>query len=221
MNVLEIDSVQKRYHNVVILSSVYLKCATGDIVGLLGRNGSGKSTLLKIISGYEKADNIFISLNGNKLTTNRRWIETISYLPQEHFLPPNISVQEVIKLSILKHEIPFFCEDEMLQKVLHNNVSDLSGGELRYLEIKLILENPSKFVLLDEPYLGLAPIMIEKVNEMIQSKAKTKGIIITDHNFRTLTALSNKIVLLKEGVLQPIQNNSELITNGYIREGML
>ena len=63
-HLLEVDSVQKSFDTKSILSDVYLKCETTDIIGLLGRNGSGKSTLLKIIFGIEKADFKFVRIDG-------------------------------------------------------------------------------------------------------------------------------------------------------------
>ena len=97
----------------------------------------------------------------------------------------------------------------------------MSGGELRYLEIKMILSNASKFVLLDEPYNGLSPLMVEKVNELIVENSKTKGIIISDHNYENVIKVSNKLVLLKEGQLHHLLCKEELVEKGYLKEGML
>lgn len=220
-HILEADSIQKYFDHKLVVSDVYLKCETGDIIGLLGRNGSGKSTLLKIIFGMVAADNKFVRIDGKLKRNTAELLKEISYLPQENFIPKHFSVQKAIQLSILKAKQAVFYEDLMIQPMLHKKISHLSGGELRYLEIKLILSNPSKFVLLDEPYNGLAPVMVEKVNALIKENAKSKGIIVTDHNYQNVIAVATKLMLMTTGQTHPVKNANELIERGYLKEGML
>ena len=220
-HVLEIDSIQKSFDNKNILSDVYLKCETNDIIGLLGRNGSGKSTLLKIIFGVESADFKFVRIDGNVKTKTKDLLDEISYLPQDSWIPNGFSVKKAIQLSVPKEKILEFYLDEIIGTMLDKKVSHLSGGELRYLEIKIILNNSSKFVLLDEPYNGLSPLMVEEVNELIAVNSKTKGIIISDHNYENVIKVSNKLVLLKEGKAHHLLCKEELIDKGYLKEGML
>ena len=104
----------------------------------------------------------------------------------------------------------------MIQSFVDRKISHLSGGELRYLEIKLALCNTSKFVLLDEPYNGLSPLMIEKVNELIKENATRKGIIITDHNYENIIGISTKLMLMKDGKAHHLKNGEELVNKGYL-----
>lgn len=218
---LEIDSVQKRFNEKVVLTDVYLKCETGDIIGLLGRNGSGKSTLLKIIFGIQHADNKFIRVDGLVKNKTSKLLQDISYLPQDNFIPNNFSVRKAVSLSIKKENIDTFYKDEMIASIKEKYIKELSGGELRYLEIKLILSNTSKFVLLDEPYNGLSPVMAEKTNELIKLNSKNKGIIITDHNYEKVINVATKLILMKEGKIHHLKDKMELIEKGYLSEGML
>ncbi|PJJ10410.1 ABC-type multidrug transport system ATPase subunit [Flavobacterium sp. 1] len=220
-HLLEIDSVQKSFDNKNILSDVYLKCNTKDIIGLLGRNGSGKSTLLKIIFGTTAADFKFVRVDGSVKTKTKDLFAEISYLPQDNYIPSAFSVKKAIKLSVHKEKIPEFYADKMICTMLGKKIAHLSGGELRYLEIKIILNNSSKFVLLDEPYNGLSPLIVEKVNELIAANSKTKGIIISDHNYENVIKVSTKLVLLKEGKAHHLLCKDELIEKGYLKEGML
>jgi ABC-type multidrug transport system ATPase subunit len=220
-HLLEIDSVQKSFDNKNILSDVYLKCETKDVIGLLGRNGSGKSTLLKIIFGITSTDFKFVRIDGRVKTKAKDLFDEISYLPQDNYIPNMFSIKKAIQLSVPKEKILEFCADEIIGTMLDKKVSHLSGGELRYLEIKIILNNSSKFVLLDEPYNGLSPLMVEKVNELIAENSKTKGIIISDHNYENVIKVSNKLVLLKEGQAHHLIYKEELIEKGYLNEGML
>jgi len=215
-HVIEIDSIQKKFDLKTILSDVYLKCETGDIVGLLGRNGSGKSTLLQIIFGLLKADFKFIRVDGVVKTKTSELFNEISYLSQDNFLPRNFSVAKVITLSIKKDKINAFYSDETITTLKNKSIAELSSGELRYLEIKLVLSNSSKFALLDEPYNGLSPLLIEKVNDLILKNAAQKGIIITDHNYESIIGISTRLTLLKDGKLHTISSKEMLIKKGYL-----
>lgn len=220
-SILEVDSVQKQYNGKIILSDVYLKCETGTVLGILGRNGSGKSTLLKIIFGIEPADFKFVRVGGKVLSKTSELLKEISYLPQDSFIPNSFSVQKTIQLSIAKENVKDFCADAMIRSMLGKKIKHLSGGELRYLEIKLILNNDSKFVLLDEPYNGLSPIMIENINALITTMSAKKGILITDHNYENVIKISTKLALMKDGKMHHLKDRNELIEKGYLKFGML
>lgn len=215
-HILEVDGIQKSFNEKVVLSDVYLKCETAEIIGLLGRNGSGKSTLLKIIFGIVSAPNKCIRIDSVSLNNKNILLNEISYLHQEEFIPNHLSVQKAISLSIVKQKVKDFYEDEFVQSFLNKKIKHLSSGELRYLEIKMVLFNPSKFVLLDEPYNGLSPLMVDVVNEMILSNSDKKGIIITDHNYQNVIRIATQLVLIKEGKTHKIQEKEELIEKGYL-----
>lgn len=217
-HLLEIDSVQKSFDFKTILSDVYLKCETTDIIGLLGRNGSGKSTFLKIIFGIITADFKFVRVDGVIKNNTKELFKEISYLSQDNFIPNHFAVEKVISLTIKEDKKDKFCQDEMIESFKDKRIRHLSAGELRYLEIKLVLFNDSKFVLLDEPYNGLSPLMMEKVNMMIKENAQYKGILITDHNYQNVIAISNKLILMKEGKVHHLKNEKELIEMCYLTD---
>jgi ABC-type lipopolysaccharide export system ATPase subunit len=215
-NILEIDSIQKNYGHKSVLSNVFLQCRTGEIIGILGRNGSGKSTLLQIVSGLISADFKRTTINKLLKNTNSKICQDISYLSQDNFIPKHFSVKTAIQLSIDKNSIQAFLEDNLINSIIDNKINQLSGGELRYLEIKLVLENNKKFALLDEPYNGLSPVAIEKINTLIlQNKAK-KGIIITDHNYKNVIEISTDLYLMKAGALSKIKTTEDLVFHGYL-----
>ena len=220
-HLLEIDSVQKNLGHQSIISDVYLKCETGDIIGILGRNGCGKSTLLKIIFGIVPADFKFVRIDGVVQLKPEALSQEISYLHQDSCIPKSLSVKKAIQLSIPKEQLHDFYADEMIQAIQDKKIAQLSGGELRYLEIKLVLTNPSKFVLLDEPYNGLSPLMAEKINQLILDNASQKGIIITDHNYQNVISVATQLTLMKEGKLHYLKDKMELVEKGYLNSGML
>ena len=220
-NVLEIDSINKEYNNKIILSDIYLKIKTGDILGLLGRNGTGKSTLLRIIFGIEDCENKFVKINNKVLLSEYQIVNNISFLDQQSFLPKNISVKRVVFLSIDNERQVEFCNDDLIKRIYLSKISHLSTGELRYLEVKLLLFNSSKFILLDEPFASLSPINIEIISNLIIKNSNQKGIIITDHNYKTIIKICNLIYLLKGGKTHLIQNLSELEEKGFINSKMI
>ncbi len=215
------DSVLKHFGNKLVVSDVYFKCETSNIAGLLGRNGSGKSTLLKIIFGIVSAENKCIRINGVVKNKTSQLLKDISYLHQEQFIPNHLSVKKAISLSIDFVEIESFLQDDLIQSILNKKISHLSSGELRYLEIKLVLFNSSKFVLLDEPYNGLSPIMVEKVNQLIKDNSSRKGIVITDHDYENVIGISTQLLLMKEGKIYTVKDKMDLQEKGYLTAGMI
>ncbi len=217
-SLLEVDSIRKAYGDKQVLTDIALKCQSGDILGLLGRNGSGKSTLLKIIFGTLPADYKFIRINDKILEHPFKSKNTITYLSQDNFLPKNITVKQVVEIFSNDLNPKEFFEDEVFSKVSDTKIRDLSGGESRYLEVKLLLTLDSLFVLLDEPFNGISPLHIEKVKNMIRDKSSIKGIFLTDHDYRNVLDVATSFYLLFDGGLKPVKTKQDLIDWGYVPE---
>jgi lipopolysaccharide export system ATP-binding protein len=109
-----------------------------------------------------------------------------------------------------------YFNDQILSKVLNTKIRNLSGGESRYLEVKLVLHLDSKFVLLDEPFNGISPIHIEIVKEMIKETAKTKGVILTDHDYRNVFDIATKFMILFDGGIKILKSKEEFVNWGYL-----
>lgn len=215
-NTLEIDSVIKSFAGKQVLTDIYLKCSSGDIIGLIGRNGSGKSTLFKILFGTLAAERKFIRMNGQVMNSPYTVPDTIGYLPQHEFLPKHLSAEKVVQLFLGKPLVEVFFNDENLKKLRKSKASTLSGGELRYMEIKLLLNSKAKFVLLDEPFNGISPLMIETIKPLITEASQTKGILLTDHDYRNVMDVANSYRLLFDGGIKHIKNQEDLMRWGYI-----
>ncbi len=215
---LEVDSIVKNFGEKTILSDIYLSCVPGDVIGLFGRNGTGKSTLLKIIFGTLKGDRSFIRINEQVQRRAAFRSGLLAYLPQHNFLLPELTVTKTTELYIPKEQKNEFLGDKNLFKIRKSKVNELSGGEQRYLEIKLILFSKASFILLDEPFNGLSPVTAESVREQINRSAKTKGIILTDHNFREVHKCVNRIMLLDDCYLRELKDPQALIPYGYYEE---
>jgi lipopolysaccharide export system ATP-binding protein len=217
-DLLEADSIRKEFGRKQVLTDIYLRCQPGDIIGLLGRNGSGKSTLLKIIFGTLYTDHKFIRINDKILSQPFKTKRTVAYLNQDNFLPKDITVTQVFETYSGELDEKEFLEDEVLSKVLRTKIKYLSGGESRYLEVKLLLCLNTLFVLLDEPFNGISPLHIELVKKLIIDKSSKKGIILTDHYYRNVMDVANKYYLLFDGGLRPVKTKQDLIDWGYVPE---
>ncbi|BAO74375.1 ATP-binding cassette domain-containing protein [Winogradskyella sp. PG-2] len=213
---LHIDSLTKSYSNKVILSDVFLSCKKGDIKGLIGRNGSGKSTFLKIVFGTIKADFKFIRVGDKVIKNISNGRHLINYLPQDNFLPNNISLKSLIHLFLHKDNREPVLENEYVKPLLHKKNQDLSGGERRIIEILLIIHSNAEFILLDEPFNGVSPIMKNYINDYIITMKSSKGFIITDHDYENVIHLADSIIYLQNGYLREINDKKELIDLGYI-----
>lgn len=221
VNELEVDSVQFWVGDRHLLSDVYLKCRTGEIIGLLGRNGCGKSTLLKIIFGTVATENKNIRINGKPYA--RPFTQhLVSYLPQESCLPPDLPIRQLIPLFV-----PGAAQQEQVRQNLHirqklnQTPAQLSVGQRRYLEILLLLHLEAPFLLLDEPFSGIEPLLQEQIQELLQAHRSTKGLLITDHDYRQILSISDQLLLLRNGACRPVKQFQELEEWGYLPEGTL
>ncbi|QIY89276.1 ATP-binding cassette domain-containing protein [Chryseobacterium gallinarum] len=215
MNTLHIDSVTKSFTDKKVLQDIYLECKIGNIAGILGRNGTGKSTLLKIIAGITGSDSQYIRCNGKVLKTLSDRKNKIAYLPQFSFLPKNESVKKLIHLFCNKENADLLSASDLIRNFLDEKPKNLSGGELRAVEALLIIHSEADFILLDEPFHSLSPKIIEELKKIIRQQTN-KGFIISDHHYRDVLDISDKIYLLSTGYLKQIQDLKELQQYNYL-----
>lgn len=216
MKNLHVDSIRKFYHGKLILSDIFLSCKKGEIVGLIGRNGSGKSTLLKIIFGIESAENKFVKVQDKVLKSFADSRKLINYLPQNNFLPRDIKVQKIINLFLPQKNRTQLLQNAFIKPLLQKKFQILSGGEKRILEIWLLLNSAADFVLLDEPFNGVSPIVRDQIIKNIFDEKPNKGFIITDHDYENVLKIADRILFLKDGILKQITDEKELVKHGYL-----
>ena len=218
MSMLHVDSVIKSFGNKQVLTDIYISCKPGDIVGLLGRNGSGKSTLLKIIFGSLPADSKFVKIDNRIANGLSDLSNLIKYLPQDNFLPNHIKIKKIISLFCDKENAEILKEHIHIKPLLDKRSKQLSGGEKRLVEIFLIVFSNAKYILIDEPFNGLAPVYKEDIKDMIREQSKHKGFIITDHDYRNITDIATKTILIHDGGTKLIKDKDDLKYWGYIPE---
>jgi ABC-type multidrug transport system ATPase subunit len=210
-NILEAEGIIKEINGRTIISDCYLKCTTGEIIGLFGRNGQGKSLLLKIIFGTESAYNKVVRINNVIYSTPYQKPGLIAYLPQKHFLPANLKVCEIVNMTINAPKMrAAILNYELIKDHLGKKVRDLSGGQQRILEVLLMGGLDVKFLLLDEPLAGIDPIQNEQVLSFILSQRTDKGIIMTDHNYELFFDHCDQKKQLANGVCSNVTSCDEL-----------
>lgn len=211
---LEIDSAQCRFGYKNVLNSVYLSCQVGEVVGILGKNGAGKSVLLKMIFGTLKGQFKRITINGEII---RRGFASgkIGYLPQRRLLPSNSQVKFVVNMFTDKHR-EILLENSYIKNHLNDRLNELSSGQARFIETLAVLYSDSPFILLDEPFTYLEPLLKLALLEEIEKIKTSKGIVVTDHSYRDILGVSDRIVLIHNGGNYHVNSEEDLVTHGYI-----
>ena len=212
---LEADSIQLQFGLRKILSSIYLKCETGKITGLLGRNGQGKSCLMNIIYGTLECEK---SVRIDKVTQRQAFKrpDLLLYLPQFNFIPKSLSLKRVFQdfgldFLLFAEKFPEF------SSTYKSSIGSLSGGGHRLVELYVILRSRSLFAMLDEPFTHLSPLQIEKVKELLLEEKENKGLLITDHMYRQVLDMCDNLYLLSNGKMHLAKSFADIETLGYAK----
>ncbi|MDD2689614.1 MAG: LPS export ABC transporter ATP-binding protein [Candidatus Omnitrophica bacterium] len=231
MHLLEIKGLVKSYDGKEVVKGVDILVKRGEIVGLLGPNGAGKTTTFYMIVGVippKRGKIIFDNNDITNLPIHRRAHYGIGYLAQEPSVFRKLTVEENI-LSILEtqpisrtereHRLKMLLEELNISHLARHKAYTLSGGERRRLEItRALVTNPS-FVLLDEPFSGIDPIVVSEAQEIIKElKEKGLGILLTDHNVRETLSITDRAYLIAEGRILISGTAQELIDNPQARQ---
>lgn len=237
--ILSCQQVAKQYGGRWVVKGVDLSVSSGEVVGLLGPNGAGKTTTFYMVVGLVKPDRGEVSLSNENISSFpmfERALKGVSYLPQEASVFRKLTVRENI-LSVLEI-LPSFrgkvreqnertdelIEELQLKKVEKSMAYSLSGGERRRVEIARALATSPKFMLLDEPFAGIDPLVVAELQEIVTSlKKKNIGILITDHNVRETLGICDRSYILSDGtvlVSGPSMEvaNSEIARKYYLGE---
>ncbi|TNF45162.1 MAG: ATP-binding cassette domain-containing protein [Bacteroidetes bacterium] len=214
-NILEVDSVILNFGDKRVLSNIYLKCSTGEAVGILGRNGSGKTTLLRIIFGELETNNKSVRINGQVFSEPYKSKELIKFLPQFNFLLPTISIKQLFKSFKIDFN-DFVTLFPGFEKYYKLRLTKLSGGERRIVEIYTILACKSLFCLLDEPFTHIMPIHIETFKQLIEREKLKKGIILIDHLYKNVIDICTRIYIIENGKTNPVLSDSDFQRFGYL-----
>lgn len=228
---ITLDNVSKVYGQRQVLHQVSLNVDQGEIVGLLGPNGAGKTTSFYITTGLVQPDQGRVFLGDRNITAlpiHQRARLGMAYLAQEPTIFQNLSVRDNLLLVMEQVNIPprqrqaecnQLLEEFSLNAVANSKGIQLSGGERRRAEIARALAINPKFLLLDEPFAGIDPIIVAEIQEIISNLSdRNIGILITDHNVRETLAITDRSYILKEGEILASGSSTELANNPEVRK---
>jgi len=234
-HLLRIDDLHIRYGAVEALKGVSLSLEEGEIVTVLGANGAGKSTLLRAISGLahpQGGDILFQGESLRKVPAFDIVLKGISHAPEGRKVFPTLTVQENLALGAfsrrrLKAEVAearerVFGLFPLLEERRAQLAGTLSGGEQQMLAIGRALMSTPSILLLDEPSLGLAPILVKQIFDIIQAiNRQGVAILLVEQNAHQALALAGRGYVLETGRISAQGSSAELQSDSRIQEAYL
>jgi branched-chain amino acid transport system ATP-binding protein len=234
---LNLDKLEVNYGSVRALKNVSLEVRAGEVVALLGANGAGKSTTLRAISGLVKARAGFITYANQTISRfNPTQIVAlgISHCPEGRRVFPGMTVLENLRLGAsgrvhkniqtdLERMFEMF---PILRERKSQTAGTLSGGEQQMLALTRALMNRPKMLLLDEPSLGIAPLVVRQIFATLKELKQTgTTILLVEQNVNIALALADRAYVLRtgeivlEGSASELRDNSERVAQAYLGGG--
>ncbi len=231
---LEINDLTVHYGGVEALKNVSLEVKEGEIVTLVGGNGAGKSTTLRTISGLKKPSRGRISFKGQRIENlaPQNIVKLgIGHVPEGRNPFPYLTVMENLKLGSFlrrdKNQINRDLEQQfrhfpVLKERRRQQARTLSGGEQQMLVIARALMGKPDLLLMDEPSLGLAPVMVQEIGKIVIDINKGgTSILIVEQNARLALRLAKKGYVLERGKLILEGNAAELLHSEHVKKAYL
>jgi len=230
MHLLETKGLEKSYGGRKVVCGVDILVKRGEVVGLLGPNGAGKTTTFYMVVGIVKPDKGNVVFDNEEITAlpiHERSRLGIGYLAQERSVFRKLTVAENI-MAILetlplspgqrKKRLEELLAELNIAHLAKSKAYTLSGGETRRLEITRALVTRPSFILLDEPFSGIDPIVVSEAQAIIRElKVKGLGVLVTDHNVRETLSITDRAYLICDGKILISGGADDLINNPQAR----
>jgi len=228
---LETRDLVKCYGERKVVDGVSLELNRGEIVGLLGPNGAGKTTTFHMITGFIRPERGTITLDGHDITrmpVYQRARLGLGYLSQEPSIFRKLSVEENVKailemLGVPKAERARRVEDLLAQfnvgQLKKQRGGTLSGGERRRVELARALASRPSFLLLDEPFTGIDPIVRAEIQDIVRKlRDDGLGILITDHNVRETLEITDRAYIMYDARVLLSGTSDDLVKDEKARQ---
>ena len=234
MGMLKMDKICAGYGDLKVLFDVSLEINEGEVVALVGSNGAGKTTLLRTISGEVIPTSGSINWMGQELTEmpeNKRAINGSAHIPQGRGILASLSIKDNLLLgTYTKRTKPR--RGELLEKVLQMfpilkerlnfPAGSLSGGQQQMLAIARAMMMAPKLLILDEPSLGLAPVVVDDVYRTLDiMKREGSSMLVIEQNLTQALSISDRGYVLETGHMQMTGPSRELLNNKDIQRAYL
>lgn len=234
MSVLEVKNIETYYGAIQALRGISFDVNQGEIVTLIGSNGAGKSTTLKSISGIAKVKNGSIVYQGQEIS-NKPPHETtllgIAHVPEGRRIFGNLTVKENLLMgafsvkgkNVIEERMEFvFGHFPRLKERINQKGGTMSGGEQQMLAIGRALMMKPDVLMLDEPSMGLAPIIVEQIFDIIlQLNQMGITILLVEQNAYQALNIANRGYVIQNGSIVLSGKGSDLIENEEIKEAYL
>jgi len=227
---LEARGLEKRYKNRQVVRGVDLSVHAGEVVGLLGPNGAGKTTTFYMMVGMAVPTAGGVFLDGESISAlpmHLRARRGIAYLPQESSVFRKLTVAENLLAVLETLDLSRTARTARMEALLsefhlspfrHRRADTLSGGERRRLEIARSLVLSPRFLLLDEPFAGVDPILVAQIQEIIRRlKRQGIGVLITDHHVEATLAITDRAYILSDGAVLVSGTPAEIVCHPQAR----
>src|SRR4051812_5040317 len=231
---LELAGVNAGYSGFQALFGITMSVKAGEAVAVIGANGAGKTTLLRVISGLLPASSGTMTMEGVSLreTPPHKVIETgIAHVPEGRRLFPRLSVENNLKIgAYIPSARPKFVERLEQVYALFPRLKErraqlagtLSGGEQQMCAIGRALMSGPKLVLLDEPSMGLAPVIVAQVFDLVRKlSAEGYTVLIVEQNVRQVLKIADRAYLLEVGRIKASGPSQELLASDEIRKAYM
>lgn len=232
--ILQVTDLSVHYGAIKAVQQVNFVVNRGEIVTLIGANGAGKSTILRGISGLEKpvaGQMMFNNQDLNGLSSESRVQQGIVQVPEGRHVFPGMSVLENLRLGAytmhdkqqfsktLAHVFDLF---PILSERKAQDAATLSGGEQQMLAIGRALMAQPKMILLDEPSMGLAPLFIQKIFDIIQQiRESGVTVLVIEQNAHQALTIADRGYVLESGQIIATGTGAELLASSQVRAAYL
>jgi branched-chain amino acid transport system ATP-binding protein len=234
MKLLEIETITLLYGRIQALHGVSLHVDEGEVVALIGANGAGKTTVMRAISGIRPVASGRIRFNGEDITKLRadlRVIRGISQSPEGRGVFPGMTVQENLDMgAYTRRDTKAIASDlervfglfPRLQERRKQAGGTLSGGEQQMLAVGRALMSRPKLLLLDEPSMGLAPLLIRQIFNIITEIAEQgTTILVVEQNAQQALSRANRAYVMETGRLVKEGSGADLLHDPAVKEAYL
>jgi len=215
---LEIAGLSAWYGEARVLADVSLSVHAGEVVTLVGRNGAGKTTLLRSVMGLHRQIEGTVRLDGSELghrSPDRRARAGLGWVPDDRGIYASLTVLENLLLPPVVHPDAWSLDQvyeafPVLADRRSSMGTQLSGGEQQMLAIARVLRMGSRLLLLDEPSEGLAPVIVQRIGQIIgEVKAAGVAVLLVEQNVKFAATVADRHYLLAQGqVVESLNNES-------------